>query len=370
MPQPSNTIVLACAGSRKTTFLVDTALEWPEARILFTTYTLDNHDEIRRAFVGRCGQVPPHVTLMTWYALLLQHGVRPYQSSVVPGLARIESIFLRELTETARWAKRATAPTKYFCTKTPQIFRDRVAEFVSLADKNSGGRVINRLEGAFDLILVDEVQDMAGYDLDLLDLLFQSSLEVICVGDPRQATYMTHNARKHPKYRGVGLYDWFNDRKRATGLVRLDRTSCFRCNQDICTFADRIFPNLPRATSENRDVTGHDGVFFVHPRDAVRYCEVWQPQVLRYDRTSNTKGLAALNFGQVKGRTFDRVLIFPTKKIEKYLATGDPNTMGAKEKLYVAITRARHSTAIVWSAGAPSVARAEPFWQQVDLRES
>jgi ATP-dependent DNA helicase UvrD/PcrA len=52
-----------------------------------------------------------------------------------------------------------------------------------------------------------------------------------------------------------------------------------------------------------------------------------------------------MNIGVSKGSTFDRVLIFPTNPIRQYLITKDHTRLKARERLYVAVTRARHSVA-------------------------
>jgi len=41
---------------------------------------------------------------------------------------------------------------------------------------------------------------------------------------------------------------------------------------------------------------------------------------LRWDKTAETLGLEAKNFGTTKGQTFERVLIFPTEGFKKYLS--------------------------------------------------
>jgi ATP-dependent exoDNAse (exonuclease V) alpha subunit len=69
--------------------------------------------------------------------------------------------------------------------------------------------------------------------------------------------------------------------------------------------------------------------------------------VLRYDKRADTLGLATMNIGLSKGSTVERVLIFPTKPMIKYLRTRNPADAGSREKLYVAVTRARHSVAFV-----------------------
>ena len=57
-----------------------------------------------------------------------------------------------------------------------------------------------------------------------------------------------------------------------------------------------------------------------------------------------------MNYGESKGSTFDRVLIYPTEDIVDYLRTGNLEYIQAfhtRAKLYVAVTRARYSVAFV-----------------------
>lgn len=131
-----------------------------------------------------------------------------------------------------------------------------------------------------------------------------------------------------------------------------------RCTQAICDFADKLYPGLPKTKSLNNKVTGHDGVFAVPRSRAARYIDVFHPQPLRYDRRSKDIPGRPINFGSSKGMTFDRTLIYPHEKLKKFLLTGVLEHAGrAIAKIYVAVTRARQSTAFVIPDGAspPSI---------------
>jgi DNA helicase II / ATP-dependent DNA helicase PcrA len=55
-----------------------------------------------------------------------------------------------------------------------------------------------------------------------------------------------------------------------------------------------------------------------------------------------------MNFGDVKGMTFDRTVIYPHAAFQKYLKTGKLELAGQSlTRTYVAVTRARNSVAIV-----------------------
>jgi DNA helicase II / ATP-dependent DNA helicase PcrA len=60
-----------------------------------------------------------------------------------------------------------------------------------------------------------------------------------------------------------------------------------------------------------------------------------------------------MNFGETKGLTFDRVLIFPHGLGKKWLGSGDlKHVEKSLAKMYVGVTRARHSVAFVFDAPA------------------
>jgi len=340
-----NKLVVASAGSRKTTLIVEKAIALAGKRVLITTYTNENLDQIRTYLIDRCGQVPKHVSLLSWYSFLLQDGIRPYQNFVT-NAPRIDQIYFRDLPKIARFAPRSE-PVKYFLTSEGNIYRDRVSEFVCVCDEYSDGLVVKRLEKVYDHVFIDELQDLAGYDLTLLERLFGASLPITAVGDPRQGTFSTNNAAKNKKYKKSAILDWILQHEKS-GLVTMEeKNDCYRCNQAICDFADEVFPEFKKTTSMNGIKTGHDGIFIIKGCDVYKYCERNKPVILRWNKTSDTMGLSAINIGMSKGRTYERVLIFPTNPMKLFLKTKQPDDAGDRSKLYVAVTRAKYSAAFV-----------------------
>jgi DNA helicase-2/ATP-dependent DNA helicase PcrA len=235
---------------------------------------------------------------------------------------------------------------KYFLDSNADMYRDGVSDFVVSLNEKAEGAVIGRLERIFAHIFIDEVQDLVGYDLDVLDLLLVSRIKLILVGDPRQHTFATNIGPRNKKYRGAELANWFA--KRSDVCTLEPRNYSYRCNQAICDFADAIYPYLPATTSIDVAPTGHEGIFKVAEEDIPGYIAEHHPvTVLRHDKNVDTAGLPAMNIGIAKGSTFDRVMIFPTKPMLKYLEDGDETKLKAPEKLYVAVTRARFSVAFV-----------------------
>ena len=340
MPSRSNDAIIAGAGSAKTQYLIDRALANENERIVITTYTNENLDHIRARIHESAGCIPANIRLMGWLSFLMNQCVRPYQHSVIGVVGAIRSLDFNG--RRSRFTPRST-PRPFYLDKRSNIYRDGLADFACSANAATNSLVIHRLEGLYDWIYIDEAQDLVGYDLDFLDLLFASSIGVVVVGDPRQHTYATNLTVRNKKYKGVGLIDWFRER---TDVCDLDeRTENYRCNQAICDFADALYPNLAPSESKNAIETGHDGIFRITRGEIDNYIATYDPVPLRDSRATKTFGYKAQNIGLVKGRTFDRVLIFPTGPMKKYVQAGQ--AMSAPTRMYIAATRARHSVAFV-----------------------
>ncbi|MCL4742822.1 MAG: UvrD-helicase domain-containing protein, partial [Phycisphaerales bacterium] len=236
------------------------------------------------------------------------------------------------------------------------IYSDKIAKFVVECETKSSRAVTARLGQIYTDVFIDEFQDLAGWDLEVIRMLLRSRVRVTLVGDPRQHIYRTNPSRKNRQYLGVGvlrlLSDWERD-----GLCSVEyMNETHRCNEHICTFASALWPGMNPITALRGDTTGHDGVFLVADEAVDRYIRRFNPQVLRYDKRANTYGCWALNFGQAKGLEFDRVLIVPTDPIRRYLRSGEHHHVKrSRDKLHVAVTRARHSVAFVFSGGSTIV---------------
>ncbi|MBC2716051.1 MAG: AAA family ATPase [Desulfobacteraceae bacterium] len=342
-----NKIVIAAAGSRKTTLVVEEALKATDKKILIVTYTIDNLQQIKNYMIQKNGAIPAHVNIQSWYSFLLSDGVRPYQNFLYDG-ARIPSIHFQE-GRSARYVKKSNVD-KYFLTKSRKIYTDKISEFACLCNTKSKGLVMDRLESIYDHIYFDEVQDLSGYDFDFLEILLLSNLCVTIVGDNRQATYFTNCSPKNSRFKGKNIINLFEQWENTGTCNIIEKFECYRCNQMICDFSDKLYPEMSKTKSMNNKRTGHDGVFIVCEDELNDYYERYSPQILRDTVKTKTKGLPALNFGLAKGQNFDRVLIFPNNPIRNYLKKCDVTQLKGvtKAKFYVGLTRARYSVAFFY----------------------
>ncbi len=356
----NNQIIISAAGSRKTTTLVESAIGCGDDSVLILTYTIENQKTIQKYIIQRLGAIPQNINIQTWFTFLLHDCVRPYQNYVYEK-ERISNILFVEGRSSMYIPK--TDVERYYFYGDHLIYTDKITEFAILCNERSKGKVISRLESIYDRIFIDETQDLAGYDFDFVELLLLSRISILIVGDPRQATYFTNCSPKNSMFRGSNITELF---KAWHGRGWCDLTTndrCYRSTQEICSFADTLYPDLPKTISMNTDVTTHNGVFFVSPQSLERYFMTFNPKILRDKITTNSFGYPASNFGVSKGLTFDRVLIIPNGPIKIYLKNGNPASLADKTRsgLYVAITRAINSVAFLYDG--PSIFQTINNWE-------
>lgn len=362
-----NKLVIAAAGSGKTTFIIDEALKHPDKKVLITTYTEANEAGIREKLFHKRHCIPSNITVQTWFSFLLQHGVKPYQGSLDDSMFDndIKGMLLVNEQSALRYTGRF-GPVywgdkdfeKHYFTSGGKIYSDKISKFVVNCNKASSGAVIDRISRLYDYIYVDEVQDLAGYDLELIKLLFKSSSSIFLVGDPRQVTYLTHNATKYGKYQDGKIKDFIANElgKRLTCDVDEETLNVsHRNNQPICDYSSKLYPSYPAVTPcECEGCRGgppeHGGVFLVKEEDIYLYLQKYKPVQLRWNASTKVDpGYPVLNLGESKGLTFERVLIYPTTAMQEWISDNKTQLKNVtKAKLYVGITRAKYSVGIVF----------------------
>lgn len=340
-----NKLVIAAAGSGKTTFLVEEALKLTSP-VLITTFTIANEVEIRKRIIKINKFIPDHITIQTWFSFLLQHGAKPFQGKYFQksfsGLHLISG-------SSAQYVAESNLEKHYF-NSDMQIFSDKLAKFAVRCNSQSHGAVINRLAKIYPHIFIDEVQDLAGYDLDVLKLLLASPIQILLVGDPRQGTYSTNNSAKGKKFRRGAIVNFFEAKDLNINTDTTTLTKSYRCNAPICKLSDQLYPDYRPTVAGHSEETGHDGLFLVKKEDVKSYLERYNPVQLRYNSmTPVDSNYEIRNFGESKGLEFPRTLLYLTSTISNWLLDNSLSLASTtRSKFYVAVTRARYSTAIVY----------------------
>ncbi|WP_337264536.1 MULTISPECIES: UvrD-helicase domain-containing protein [unclassified Serratia (in: enterobacteria)] len=357
-----NKVIIASAGAGKSTFVVSEALKAATSgkRILITTFTEACRDEINVKIIKDNGYVPPNLYVVTWFSFLIKHWIKPYQGCLFDH--DVKGMLLCNSKSGVKPYKAAGRPIywgekdfrHHYFSSDFKLYSDKIAKLSLRCDESSNGKVIARLASCFDEIYVDEVQDLAGYDLEILQTLFRSPIKITLVGDPRQATYSTVNTEKNAKYKKAAIVNFFDDK--AAGVTVDDKTlnENFRCFHEINDFANKLYPAFAPSASNVREISGHDGVFLLPAKLLSHYLEKYAPVQLRWDKKRAVdERYPVFTFGTSKGLTFERVIIFPTEPMLLWFQDNNAAlTNDSRAKLYVALTRAVKSVAIVFNGGA------------------
>jgi superfamily I DNA/RNA helicase len=352
----NNKLIIAAAGSGKTTYLVKEALKIKNKKVLITTYTQANEAEIRKKIIEMNKCIPENVTVQTWFSFLLKQGAKPFQGLLfekkIKGLILVNSLSgIKAYTKNEQpiYFGENTDFEKHYFSSQLKIYSDKLSKFVFRCNEKTEGNVIDRISRIYTHIFIDEIQDLAGYDLELLKLLFKCNSNILLVGDPRQGTYSTNSAPKNKQFKKSQIVYFFEDKSISIAKDEISLTTNYRCIKPICELSNRLFANMQQTTSGNDNITEHDGIFFVKKRNVTDYLQQYQPMQLRDSRKINVnENYKVMNFGESKGLSFDRVLIYPTEPMLKWLKDNQSELKStSRSKFYVAITRAKYSIGIV-----------------------
>lgn len=334
-------------------------------RVLVLTYTINNQQELQQRFVRNNRGSHPAYSVKGLFTFYLEEIIRPYQRALFP--KRIEGFVFNTSDPHKRNGYTIPGRSEIVNGKINPLYyltdNDTAAHSTLLAKlaytiiKATDGAPIRRLEAIYNQLYFDECQDLVGWDYEVLALLSKSKqLKTTCVGDFRQTIYDTAVTNKKP---GTNV-----EKLQFLKKLKFDEEQMnisHRCVQSICDYAGTLhaadgFPNLKSRATVPAEHAHHIGVFQVKETDASRYLEMFRPVLLRLSISSgleyNDIPLKRLTFGTSKGLGFPRTAIIPTTPHLNYLqgqadALNKGKTEVAKNKFYVALTRARYSVALI-----------------------
>ena len=344
--QSKNLIKIECAGSGKTWNICNLALSIVSSdidkRVAIISYTNRGIQAILSEIKKQNnGVLHRRIIIKSLYSFLLNELIKPYQTYIFE-INEIKNLDFSNMYGFIN--KFRIGQKKRYVTSGRNIAANEAAELVTQLNTNSNGQVIKRLEKIYDTVFFDEVQDLSVYDLEIIKLIAGSSINLVCVGDPKQATFKTNNGQKNKNISGANMDLFFNNLKKIYSAQIITNNISRRFNKEVCRFANDVYPSDNLMTTSMTSITPHDGVFLILKSDIPDYYNHYSPQVLRYDKKTDTLGLSSMNFGECKGLTFDRILIFPNKPFLEYIQKG--KAFGSPEKYYIAVTRPRFSIAI------------------------
>ena len=330
-------VIFAVAGSGKTTYIVDGLSR--DKRSLIVTYTTSNYNNLRKKITQKFGgEWPKNITLMTYFSFLYSFCYKPFLSDKY----------------NARGVLYAPNPDKYaqqsklnyYMTKTRYLFSNRLALFL---EKNRIMEEIQeRIQQYFDEFIIDEVQDISGRDFTFLENLMATPMNILFVGDFYQHTFDTSRD-------GAVNKNLFNNRTSyeakftSKGFVSDNTTlmNSWRCSKNVC---DYIRNCLGIPIYSNRADEDCALVKYISETEQIHSIVQDERIVKLHYHNSAKYGVGHKNWGDSKGEDHheDVCVLLNKASLAKYNAGKlDELAPQTKNKLYVAITRARGSVYII-----------------------
>jgi hypothetical protein len=234
----------------------------------------------------------------------------------------------------------------YYMTKNGYLYSNRLALFM---EKNEIIDDIKaRIRTYFDEFIIDEVQDIAGRDFNFLENLMMADINMLFVGDFYQHTFNTSMDGNTNK-------SLFNDKtiyearyiKKGFSVDNTSLINSWRCSMNVC---DYIQNNLSIAISSNRSENDNTTIEYIADAGLINSI-LNDRQIIKLHYQNSAKfGIEHKNWGDSKGEDHHMdvcVLLNKTTAIKHKagkLAELAPST---KNKLYVAITRARGNVYLI-----------------------
>lgn len=328
-------LILSVAGSGKTSHLVEKLNV--KSRALLVTYTDNNVEHLKQSVIRKFGYIPSGITVLSYFSFLYSFCYKPFLSLVCPS---------RGLTfERAEINNYYSSDSKeYYVCSNGLLYSNRLALLIKntcLPD------VVMRLDKYYDSFYIDEVQDMAGYDFDLIVSLKTTKCSRLYVGDffqhsvdsSRSGTKNQNLHKDYTNYKAAFVKEGFDVDENT-----LSRT--YRCGPAICDFVTRNL-GIQIASNKTDDLSIIELV-----EDHGRINEIIEnPFIIKllYKESYKYKCIS-MNWGESKGLDcYQDVCVILNKKTYEYMRKGmlDKLSSVTKNKLYVALTRAHRNVYLI-----------------------
>lgn len=324
------TVIFAVAGSGKTTHIVKSLSR--EKRSLVVTYTIANYENLYRKIIQKFGgDWPENIVLMRYFSFLYSFCYKPFLSDEI----KARGIIYED--NPNRYARQTDR--SYFLTNNGYLYSNRLS-FI-LEKKQVISDIQDRIVRYFDEFIVDEVQDIAGRDFNLLEKLMETNVSQLFVGDFYQHTFDTsRDGNVNSKlFESKANYEKrFADK----GFI-VDNTTLinsWRCSPAICKY---ITDNLGIEIHSNRTEEDDTSILLVSDPGQIQHIIADQRIVKLHYQKGASFGFNHFNWGETKGEDqHNDVCVYLNKTTAKAYSSGKLLSLkpATRNKLYVAITRA------------------------------
>ncbi|GBR75717.1 putative viral helicase [Candidatus Termititenax persephonae] len=327
-------LILAVAGSGKTNHIIN-RLNLADNSLIIT-YTDTNYRVLRDKIIQKFNFFPQNITLFTYFSFLYSFCFNPLLSYEICA----KGINFKE--KPNQYTRKNTL--NHYRDNSNRLYSNRIAKL--LKEKNIFPAINQRISKYFDNLFIDEVQDFAGNDFNLLISLLGAKVAILLVGDFYQHTFNTSNDGNVNKDL-YNSYDKYIEKLKETGIV-IDNTTLnksYRCSPTTCSLITNklgIEINSHKTEPTNINIIND----FEHAKSILA-----NPIVVKLFYKEHYKyNCYSRNWGDCKGEDkYNDICIVVNKEIYEMLSENSVNnlTPTTKNKLYVALSRANNDVYIL-----------------------
>ncbi len=221
-------VVFAVAGSGKTSSIIDSLNA--DSRCLIVTYTENNTRHLKNRVIGKFGEIPVGIRIYSYFTFLYSFCFRPLCGY------ELKTKGINFNFPLPQYAQRSRKDTReHYIDKSGRLYANRIAKL--LIEFDVVPDLIQRIEKFYDSVFIDEVQDFAANDFNLICALAKANVEMRLVGDFYQHTFDTSRDGNTQK----SLHECFDKycvKLKKSGF-EIDLTSLsnsYRCSPSVCAF--------------------------------------------------------------------------------------------------------------------------------------
>lgn len=329
-------LILAVAGSGKTSLIVSKLNI--EQRFLLITYTINNTRNLKRSIIKKFDHFPENIELYSYYNFLYSFCLRPFLAYKI----KPKGIFWQQTPKYTDKFK-LDNPLRYM-TKGRMLYHNRIAKLLEQCEILD--EINQRLTKYYDYLLIDEVQDFAGHDFNLLTSILKSDINTLLVGDFYQHTFDTSrdgrtNSTLHDDF--IKYQERFTKQKVIIDKEHLNKS--YRCTKNVCEF---ITTNLGVKIESHKE--NESTVAFVSDKNEIMRIFEDDSVVKLFYRENYKYQCHSRNWGDCKGENHynDVCIVLNKTSMDKY-KNGKLNELKpvSKNKLYVACSRANNNLYLI-----------------------
>ena len=329
------TLILAVAGAGKTTEIINNIKK--DDKTLIITYTENNYNILKNNIIKKFKGIPDNIKIYTYFTFLYRFCFLPLKKGFkVKGL---------DFNSNQNKYIKAKDINYYYNRVSKKMYHNRLAKICSDYFIDD---IIKRIEKYFNYIYIDEIQDFASHDFNLLLNLIKTNCNILLVGDFYQHTFDTSRDGNVNSNLYNDYDNYINKIKNSDSNIKVDTVNFLkskRCSKQVCEFITEYLKIKIESYNNHdsiiREIDDENTIEKIANDDNI--VKLFYQNSKKYYMKNKD------NWGNSKGNTYINTCVVLNKnsyeKYKKHKLNELPSS--TKNKLYVALSRATNDVYII-----------------------